>query len=240
MRVNHVVDSDSEIVVNEGASALAADRRNDFDLVAPIYDGLASLVFMGAIRRAQLSMLPRLVGSQNVLIIGGGTGWFLLELLRTVRPRRVVYLEKSSRMLSFSRDLIQREAPELLSSVDFRLGTEQSLSEADGAFDLIVTNFFLDLFSTENSAAVAESLARNFSPSGRWLFTDFHWPERWLLRLYAALLFKVMFTFFNIFSRMESRRPPDYDRIFSRVGLKTSSVLMFYGTMIHSRLLVRS
>ncbi|MET0283534.1 MAG: class I SAM-dependent methyltransferase [Polyangiales bacterium] len=222
------------------ASSDEAERRNDFDLVAPIYDGLATLVFAGAIKRAQLSMLPSLRGVDDVLILGGGTGWFLLALLRSVRPRRVLYIEKSSKMLRYSRELIAREAPDQLGCVEFRLGTEQSLEERDGSFQLIVTNFFLDLFNTENSAAVAESLARNFAPGGRWLFTDFQLPERGFLRWYAQLLFKVMFTFFNVFSRMESRRPPDWERIFGRIGMKIDSGRSFYGSMIHSRLLVRA
>ncbi len=238
MRLTRLVGSETSIRTTE--QALRVERRNDFDLVAPIYDGLASLVFFGQLKRAQLSLLPRLQGVKNVLVIGGGTGWFLLELLRAVRPARVLYLEKSSKMLSYSRDLIRREAPDQLANVDFRLGTEDSLEDGDGAFDLIVTNFFLDLFSTENSAAVAKSLSMRFARDGKWLFTDFQLPARGLLRLYAHVLFKVMFTFFNIFSRMESRRPPDWDRIFGPLRLTTFCEQTFYGDIIHSRLLVRS
>jgi ubiquinone/menaquinone biosynthesis C-methylase UbiE len=239
-----MVGNEASIQSGERTAALGssehAARRNDFDLVAPIYDGLATLVFAGAIKRAQLSMLPALRGVNDVLILGGGTGWFLLALLRTVRPRRVLYVEKSSKMLRYSRDLIATEAPELLDHVEFRLGTEESLTPSDGLFELVVTNFFLDLFNTENSTAVAESLARNFAPKGRWLFTDFQLPARGILRWYALLLFKVMFTFFNVFSRMESRRPPDWERIFGRIGMKIHSGRSFYGSMIHSRLLVRA
>lgn len=220
-------------------AADTTQTKNDFDLVAPIYDNLASLVFAGAVRRAQLALLPQIVGTPSVLIIGGGTGWFLLALLRKVRPSRVLYVEKSARMLRYSRELIQREAPEFLGCVEFRLGTELSLSEADGSFELVVTNFFLDLFSPANAAQVAETLSRRLTTMGRWLLTDFQLPARGLLRWYARVLFRVMFTFFNVLSNMESRNPPDYARILGALGLSTRKSRTFYGTMIHTRLLQR-
>jgi len=222
------------------ASTEIKARRNDFDLVAPIYDALASLVFAGAIRRAQLSLIPRLSDAHNLLIIGGGTGWFLLALLRRVGVERVLYVEKSPKMLSYSRDLIAKEAPEHLSRVEFRLGTEESITAADGPFDVIVTNFFLDLFSDENSAAVAEGLFAHFAQTGRWLFVDFKMPDRFMARMTAHALFKVMFTFFNVTAKMESRRPPNYERIFGRLGLRVLEERTFYASIISAQLLTRT
>jgi tRNA (cmo5U34)-methyltransferase len=214
-------------------------RRNNFDLVAPFYDALAAFVFAGAIRRAQLALIPNLADANSVLIIGGGTGWFLLEVLRRTPIGRVLYVEKSPKMLNYSRELIQREAPDMLSRVEFRLGTEESIAAADGPFDVIVTNFFLDLFHEDNSAKIAERLSTNLAPTGRWLFVDFTMPENWFMRFCAIVLFKVMFTFFNIMAKMESRWPPNYDRIFSRIGLRTHTQRSFYGAMIHAKLLAR-
>ena len=214
-------------------------RRNDFDLVAPIYDVLASIVFRGAIRRAQIALLPRLESARKILIIGGGTGWFLLELLRRVPAPHVLYVEKSSKMLASSQKLIEQSAPQHLSRVEFRLGTEESLSLRDGEYDVIVTNFFLDLFADENGLQVASCLAKQLAPSGRWLFVDFQLPARGLSRVYALVLFRIMFTFFNVVARMESRRPPDYEHIFARLGLRTREELLFHASTIHARLLSR-
>jgi tRNA (cmo5U34)-methyltransferase len=221
------------------SSAIKA-RRNDFDLVAPIYDALASFVFAGAIRRAQLALIPRLADAHSLMIIGGGTGWFLLELLQRVGVERVLYVEKSPKMLSYSRDLIAKCAPESLHRVEFRLGTEESLSAEDGPFDVIVTNFFLDLFSDDNSAGVAECLHAHLAPKGRWLFVDFQLPEGGLARASARALFKVMFTFFNVVANMESRRPPNYEQIFGRLGMRVQEVRTFYASFISAQLLSRS
>jgi ubiquinone/menaquinone biosynthesis C-methylase UbiE len=221
------------------SSAIKA-RRNDFDLVAPIYDALASFVFAGAIRRAQLSLLPRLSDARSALIIGGGTGWFLLELLQNLGVQHVLYVEKSPKMIRYSQDLIRKHAPALFGRVEFRLGTEESLTASDGPFDLVVTNFFLDLFSDENSAEVAEVLHKYLADTGRWLFVDFQEPPGVLANSAARALFKVMFTFFNVVARMESRRPPNYERIFGRLGMNVLEERHFYASFISAQLLTKT
>ena len=225
---------------SKDSSAIVKARRNDFDLVAPIYDALAAFVFAGAIRRAQLSLIPRLSDAQNALIIGGGTGWFLLELLQGVGVKHVLYVEKSQKMLDYSRQLITKRAPASLSRVEFRLGTEESITKEDGPFELVVTNFFLDLFTEENSRGVAESLHKHLAPSGRWLFVDFQTPKGVLANSSARALFKVMFTFFNVVARMESKRPPDYERIFGKLGMRVLEERSFFASFISAQLLTRS
>jgi len=219
------------------ASRAIAPRRNDFDLVAPIYDPLATLVFCGAIRRSQVALLPHLAGARSAIVIGGGTGWFLLELLRRTNISQILYVEKSQRMLRRSRMLVKRKMPEAAARVEFRLGTEASLAESDGAFDVIVTNFFLDIFNDDNCVAVAQALDQCLVSDGRWLFVDFHTPPPGPARWFATVLFKVMFTFFNVLSHMESRRPPRYSAAFARLGLSPLVSRGFYANIIRAQLL---
>lgn len=212
-------------------------RRNDFSLVAPIYDGLASLVFGGAIRRAQVQLLPALRDTRRALIIGGGTGWFLLELLDRTDVEHVLYVEKSEIMLDKSRALLEARAPQWASRVEFRLGTDESVTAQDGAFDLLVTNFFLDLFNDTNCAHMIEKLAAILSAGGRWLFVDFHTPEGGWQRTASDALYTVMYGFFALTSHIESRRPPNYQDTFERVGIQTEVEEQFYATMIRAKLM---
>jgi hypothetical protein len=103
----------------------------------------------------------------------------------------------------------------------------------------VVTNFFLDLFSDENSAAVAQVLHPYLAPTGRWLFVDFHEPAGVVANSAARALFKVMFTFFNVTARMESRRPPNYERIFGRLGMRVLEEKHFYASFIRAQLLTK-
>ena len=215
-------------------------KRNDFDLVAPIYDGLATLVFGGAIRRSQVAFVNHVASVDTALVIGGGTGWFLLELLARTQVRKVVYVELSESMLEKSRQLIERNHPEWLSRVKFVHGTEASIDAADQPFDLIVTNFFLACFGDNNCTQMIDRLYPQLAPNGRWLFVDFERPSSGLSRAAAAVLFKVMFTFFNVVSDLESKGPPNYGLGFGRLQLRTSLDRTFYAGMIRVRLMTNA
>ena len=222
---------------NPGSDDAHRASRNDFDLVAPIYDGLAALVFGGAIRRAQTRLLPELRNAQRALIVGGGTGWFLLELLDRTDVEHVLYVEKSEIMLNKSRALLMQRTPQWANRVEFRLGTEESVTAQDGAFDLLVTNFFLDLFVDANCVHMIEQLASKLSSNGRWLFVDFHTPEGGWQRTASDALYTVMYGFFSLTSQIESRRPPQYQDTFDRLGVRTEVEEMFYATMIRAKLM---
>jgi ubiquinone/menaquinone biosynthesis C-methylase UbiE len=214
-------------------------KHNNYDSVAPIYDALAGVAFGGSIGRAQLSLMPLLSDVRNCLIIGGGTGWFLTALLKQAPNARVLYIEKSPRMMRYSRELLQREMPECESRVDFRLDTDESLNESDGDFDLIVTNFFFSNFHTDTGARIAARLNERLATFGRWLFVDFEPPKQRFMRWYTTFVFRLMFLFFNIFSRIEARRLPDYERIFGGLGLHTHVSKRFYGGAIPVKLMSR-
>jgi tRNA (cmo5U34)-methyltransferase len=210
--------------------------RNDFDLVSPVYDALAGLVFAGAIRRSQIALLPALQHADRVLVIGGGTGWFLYELLARTPARRVVYLELSREMLERSRALVAKRAPEWLDRVEFRHGTQADLGRHE-QFDVIATNFFLGCFSDENCARVVAELFPHLGERGQWLHVDFVYPKSGLTRLCALVLFRVMYLFFNVFSGLEARRPPRSALGFARLPLDTEQGATFYGGMIDAKLM---
>jgi tRNA (cmo5U34)-methyltransferase len=219
---------------------MANFSSNNFDLVSPIYDALATLVFGGNIRRSQVALLPKIKDANSALVIGGGTGWFLLELLARTDVRKVLYVELSKDMLDKSQRLVERRAPQWLSRVEFRLGSEESITPADGPFDLIATNFFLACFGDDNCSQMISRLHPHMAPNGRWLFADFQVPDRGWRRVCAMILFKVMFTFFNVFSGLEARRPPNYDLGFRQVGLKPQTERRFYARMIHVKLMANA
>jgi ubiquinone/menaquinone biosynthesis C-methylase UbiE len=214
-------------------------KQNNFDLVAPIYDGLATLVFGGAIKRSQIALLDQLQDVESALIIGGGTGWILRELLERTPVKHVVYVELSEKMIDKARELIERTHPEWLSRVSFRHGTEQSIEQSDLPFDLIVTNFFLACFNDDNCTQMIQRLSRFMAPDGRWLFVDFQLPLFGPARLAAQALFKVMFTFFNVMSDLESKGPPNYSLGFDPLKLRTLHDRRFYADMIRVKVLAR-
>ena len=164
----------------------APEKLVGFDRVAWFYDALAGLVFgssQQAAQRAALHGLPD--GTPHVLILGGGTGWVLSEVLRRVLAAKVLYLEASPKMLARAQGRLAREFPQAVGQVAFRHGTQAALQPAE-QFGAIITFFVLDCIPSADLGAALAQLRAAQRPGAPWLVADFRSARRgwryWLLR----------------------------------------------------------
>jgi len=121
---------------------------SNFDRVAPVYDTLARFVFGRNMHRAQTVFLKDIAPGGHVLILGGGTGWLLAELLSLNPNCKVLYIDASIRMIEMARRKTVGS-----SDIVFIHGTEKSIPPGL-TFDAIITHFYLDLFDYESCAKV--------------------------------------------------------------------------------------
>ncbi len=199
-----------------------------FDRVAPFYDLLARLVFGRALQQAQLAALRGLPeGEPRVLIIGGGSGWVIGEVLR-LRPRAtILYLEASPAMLTKSRQVVAGLAPELRRQVELRLGTEDFL-KAEETFDAVLTFFFLDLFEPLRLGHILRRLHRALRPGAAWLLADFCPPAR----LWQKGMLTVMYRFFRLTTGISGRTIPDLPAELGRLGLRAVETEHLFGGLV--------
>jgi ubiquinone/menaquinone biosynthesis C-methylase UbiE len=193
-----------------------------FDLLAPIYDSLACLVFGRTIHDSQVWFLDRVAPNSTVLILGGGTGWLLEELLNRCPTAIVYYIEASSKMIEKSR---QRN---LRNSVHFILGTEESIP-SDLTFDIVITNFYVDLFPTSSLNKIIKEIHSHTTASSTWVVTDFvneKWWHRWML--------KIMYFFFRIVCRIEGSHLPEWPKAIYNQGWKEVDSKRWYRNFIIS------
>ncbi len=193
-----------------------------FDLLAPFYDSLALCVYGRSMVKAQVCFLHYISPASRVLIIGGGTGWLLAELLR-IRPEcEVWYVEPSANMLTRAK---QRNKSH---SVHFVQGTEDDISAAE--FDFVIAHFFLDLFPPAALSSMIHKMHLKSKPSVRWLVADFvdggKWWQKGLLRL--------MYLFFGWMCHIKANELPDWSNILPSFGLKKIDNQSFYGGFIES------
>ncbi|MBF9223623.1 class I SAM-dependent methyltransferase [Hymenobacter ruricola] len=212
------------------APAGAAPLRG-FDRVAWCYDALARLVFGPAQRRAQAAALAGLPAMEapHVLILGGGTGWVLTELLRRRPQATVLYLEASPNMLAWARKRLARQNPAASTQVKFRHGTQAALRSAE-TFDAVVTFFVLDCIALPELPEALGLLRRARRPGAPWLVADFRPAGRgWRHWLLVA-----MYTFFRLTTGLRARELPDLRTELARLGLRPAQEARFFGEAIEA------
>lgn len=208
----------------------SSEKLVGFDQVAWFYDALAALVFGAALRAAQRAALRGLpAGAPHVLILGGGTGWVLVEVLRRVPAATVLYLEASPKMLARARARLLWELPQATGRVEFRHGTQTALQPTE-RFGTIVTFFVLDCIPLADLGTALVQLRAAQCPGTPWLVADFrparHGWRHWLLRS--------MYTFFHLTTGLHAQEMPDLRTALGRVGLTAGQPQLFFGGAIEA------
>lgn len=182
--------------------------KSNFNLIAPFYDQLVSLVFGRKLKDAQSVHLNLIPKSGHVLIMGGGTGQILTELYNRDFCGKITYVEASEKMINQSRKRV-RENWDVL----FICGDEQEIPS--GKYDVIITSFFLDVFATDRLKSVIALLKSKLKVNGLWCCTDFKYTNK----LRHKLLIWVMLLFFKIVANLEASLIPDFDLLLKESGL---------------------
>ena len=202
---------------------------NGFDRIAFIYDFLARLVFGKSIINSQKFFLNKIENHHNVLILGGGSGWLLAELL-TIRPGCVVwYIEASEKMIGLSRKRVNSDA-----SVHFIHGTEANIPPSI-KYDAVISNFYLDLFTDEQLKEVIDKIISSLNAGSQWIVTDFvESNKRW-----QKLLLKLMYHFFRITCHIGSQKLPQWNKTILASGVNKTKSEVFYDGFIETALYQR-
>jgi len=212
----------------------AAPSPADFSRVARVYDQLASLVFGRAQRQAQMAALraglPLAGAAPQVLVLGGGAGWMLTELLWQRPAAHVLYLETSAAMLDQARARLARHAPALAAQVEFRQGSERDL-RPDERFDAIITFFVLDCFTLADFPGAMARLQAARRPGAPWLVADFLPPRTWWQRG----LLRAMYLFFGVAVGLRARQLPPWPAALAATCEAITYQSNFYSGFISSQ-----
>jgi ubiquinone/menaquinone biosynthesis C-methylase UbiE len=182
---------------------LSAAMKNNFNLIAPVYDALAKVVFGKKLKQAQCHFLQLIPKDSNVLILGGGTGWILDEIFKTGFRGSVTYVEASAEMIKRTEKRLQPGW-----KVALICGDEKAIP--DEFYDVLITNFFLDVFSADHLNKVMNQLSEQLSPRGLWFCTDFQHTNR----LKHKLIIWSMLLFFRFSAQLESKVLLDFQSYF--------------------------
>lgn len=195
-----------------------------FDVIAPVYDLLSRMVYGKSIVTAQKYFLKYIPEGAHVLIVGGGTGWIIEELFAVNETCSVVYIEASQKMLQKAQSRMESNDQ---SRIQFIL---QSEMPSEGSYDVIITNFFLDVFPSDKLIYIIQQLKDRVVDNGRWIVTDFiDDGKRW-----QRILLKLMYTFFRNVSKIEAAALPPWQRLLADAGMQRNEAKRFYAGFIET------
>ena len=199
-----------------------AGTQSDFDKIAPYYDRLARLVYGKHIVHAQTHHLKSIPASSKIVILGGGTGWIISEVLKATHNCQIWYIEASRKMLQMATENCDND------QVRFIRGTENDLPVGI-TFDVIITGFYLDLFTDHSIAKVIQHISRSLHPQGRWLVTDFVINTYW-----HRVLCWCMYRFFRWYCTIDATRLPPWEDTMRQIGFRAEKERNFYLGFIKS------
>lgn len=207
----------------------------NFNGIAPFYDMLARMVFGKSIKKSQLAYLNHVPTQANVLIIGGGTGWIVNELLLRAKPGKIDYVEQSKKMLNSAKQRLTKR--EYTTQINFIHGNESAIPENE-QYDVIITNFFLDIFTYAHLKIIVDTLYQHLKPGGGWIVTDFD-DQQCKQSWWKQTLIKFMYFFFRMTTGLEGNKLHNFGAVLEEKNMRFVRSTPFFHNMIFSGYFVK-
>lgn len=184
-----------------------------FDSIAWCYDFLSVLVFGKRIRQSQIVLLRQIKENDSVLIIGGGTGWIINEILKVSSPVQIDYIESSVEMLMKARTAVVGNDTV---QINFILGDENSIGQNE-KYDIVIAFYFFDMFKEERLNTIVDSMNKALKQGGYLLYADFNINSTspW----FHKVLLKIMYLFFHYICAVEAQSLTVMNRILTKYSL---------------------
>jgi len=176
-----------------------------FDALAPHYRWMEFVLAGRKLQNCRTAFLSHVASRKNVLILGEGTGRFLLECRRTLRDAHITCIDASAPMLKIARKRLQQVGL-ALDDIEFIHADALTWTPHRQPFDLLVTHFFLDCFRFDQLQQLIGLLAGAATGDAAWLLADFQVPLAGPARYRALLIHRLMYLFFRVTTRLPARQ----------------------------------
>jgi ubiquinone/menaquinone biosynthesis C-methylase UbiE len=174
--------------------------------IARWYGTLEYLSFGFALLNCRCRQLDTCRDAEKVLMLGEGDGRFLRRFLLVNPTAEVDYVDGSERMMRIARE---RLSPSQRRRVRFHYA-DALMFVPNAGYDLIVTHFFLDCLSPEETEKLAKRLACASASNARWIVSEFETPRSGWRRLRARLWISSLYLAFRWLTGLHVSKIPDY------------------------------
>jgi ubiquinone/menaquinone biosynthesis C-methylase UbiE len=184
--------------------------KRSFDNIANSYARLESLMFGNSLQHAREYALSAfdVTGAQKALLLGDGDGRFACRALQDNPLLQIDSIDISPSMLHCAKTRIQTSNPKLLARYNpinaNALDHEYPLSH----YDIVVTQFFLDCFKSNQATQLIAQLETTIKPNGRFAYADFSIPQRRAWNFTSRFLVAILYHCFRLTTDIRARRLP--------------------------------
>lgn len=190
----------------------------NFDPLARSYRLLEWLAFGRVLQEARLAHLHLAGKARKVLIFGEGDGRFLEQFVMRFPCAEVLVVDSSRRMLQQAESRLIRRLGAVPPNIILRHADATQLKLPGGAFDLVVSHFFLDCFQSANLAHLIPAIRHAAAPGCLWLVSDFQYPHSRSGQLHARIWMSILIPFFRVTTHLEAEELPDWNAAIQAEG----------------------
>lgn len=178
------------------------------------YRWIEYAAFGRALERRRFAFLPRLAGAWRILVLGEGDGRTAARLLVVAPNAEIDVLEFSPEMIALAKQRTGNSP-----RVTFRCANALTECWPENHYDAIITNFFLDCFTTTEVRNLIRRLTSVLKPGGIWLIAEFDIPADGWRRIHAHLWIWTMYRFFGITTGLRARELPEIEKPLREAGM---------------------
>ena len=205
-----------------------------FDLLAPFYDVLCLCSSGKVLSNSQRTFLGELLSCKRALLIGGGTGGFLVDLLDACPELEIVSLDISFQMHEQSKAKILKLGADIR-RVEFVQGSIEQFSFCN-EFDLVITNYYLDLYTTSELSEKVKFINKALTQNALWLFTDFNDQVLGMRKHLFRIVIGALYLPFRLLTGIETKRLPDFETVFGEYPLEQTKVQYYLFGLLQAKL----
>jgi len=182
-----------------------------FDALAPHYGWMEFVLAGEKLQYCRTAFLDDIPKAGNSLLLGEGNGRFLPACCQQFPDAHITCVEASAAMLVQARRRLARSGFARSRIAFVQADVLAWTPPPKEAYDLIVTNFFLDCFRREQLEQIIRMVGCAAAKNANWLLADFQVASGGVGKLRSKAILWMMYVFFRAVTRLPARQltPPD-------------------------------
>lgn len=196
--------------------------KDGYWLVGFQYEVTGTLYSMGRIPKCKVAMLQHLKPGDKVLIAGVGHGTEAIEASKL--GAHVTAVDLSKTMLDhFQRRIDKHNPPTPITLVHDDIFNVKDVEK----YDMVIANFFLNVFPEQPVKKVANHLATMVKPGGYFVVGDFMLPEKGWRGLLQRLNWYIAISFYSMTTEAAFHPVWNYAGLVEQSGCKVEKIEYF-------------